>query len=219
MTLPRLLLLTDRHQLPAGRGLVDQVTLAVEAGLRAVILRERDLEDRERAELAFDLTQLLAAVDGRLIVAAPELGSPHGVHLRAADPWPRTRPPLVGRSCHDAAEVQRARTEAVDYLLVSPVARSESKPGYGPPLGRRTLQRLASSRDVAGRPAVYALGGVGPGTAATWIAAGADGVAVMGAVMRADDPRVVVRALLAESRVTDRAFPHGTDDTRLGAQP
>ncbi|MGH3384993.1 MAG: thiamine phosphate synthase [Nocardioidaceae bacterium] len=194
MTLPRLLLLTDRHQLPAGRRLVDQASLAVEAGARAVILRERDLEDRQRAELAFDLTRLLAEVDGRLIVAAPMLGSPHGVQLRAADPWPRTRPPLLGRSCHNAAEVERARAEAVDYVLVSPVARSASKPGYGPPLGRRAFQRLASAG--GGRPAVYALGGVGPGTAASWFAAGADGVAVMGAVMRADDPGVVVRALL-----------------------
>lgn len=201
--LPSLLMLTDRHQLPCGVRLVEHVARAVAAGVRAVILRERDLEDRERCDLAFDLAQVLSGVGGRLIVAAPELGLPHGVHLRARDPYPTVHAPVVGRSCHGAAELQRAQEERLDYVLLGPVAASRSKPGYGPALGIRGLATLtrhareALPRDPSVLPAIYALGGVHPGNAADWIAAGADGVAVMGALMRTEDPASVVVGLLA----------------------
>jgi thiamine-phosphate pyrophosphorylase len=196
--LPPLLLLTDRSQLPADRGLVDVVDAAVAAGARAVVVRERDLEDHERTELVSDLRKVLAPVAGTLVVAAPTVANPVGVHLRRADPLPRTRPVLLGRSCHDATALARAAAEGCDYVTLSPVASSASKPGYGPALGPDRFAELAKQAgDAHGRrPAVYALGGVTPDNAGDWLAAGADGVAVMGAVMRAGDPGAVVEELL-----------------------
>jgi thiamine-phosphate diphosphorylase len=200
-TLPPLLLLTDRSQLPTERGptaLVAAVEAAVAAGARAVVVRERDLEDHERAELVSDLRKVLAPVGGTLVVAAPPVGRPVGVHLRRSDPLPRARPVLLGRSCHDATELARAAAEGCDYVTLSPVASSASKPGYGPALGRDGFAELIQhAGDAHGRrPAVYALGGVGPDNAGDWLDAGADGVAVMGAVMRAHDPGVAVEELL-----------------------
>ncbi|HET7326779.1 MAG TPA: thiamine phosphate synthase [Nocardioidaceae bacterium] len=201
MTLPPLLMLTDRHQLPPGHALREQVARAVEAGVRAVILRERDLDDRARTELARDLARVLTGAGGQLILAAPRLGLPHGVHLRADDPPPRERPAVVGRSCHSEDEVRRARAEGVDFVLLGPVATTSSKPGYGPPLGMAGLRELTAahpSRDASMmQPRIYALGGVDASNAADWIAAGADGVAVMGALMRADDPGRVTSDLLS----------------------
>lgn len=196
--LPPLLVLTDRSQLPAERDLADVIEAAVGAGARAVVVRERDLEDHERAELVSDLRKVLAPVGGTLVVAAPTVGRPVGVHLRRGDPLPRTRPVLLGRSCHDATELARAAAEGCDYVTLSPVASSVSKPGYGPVLGRDGFAELAQrTGEVHGRrPAVYALGGVTPYNAGDWLAAGADGVAVMGSVMRADDPGAVVEELL-----------------------
>jgi thiamine-phosphate pyrophosphorylase len=199
--LPPLLLLTDRSQLPDGRdlaSLVAAVDSAVGAGARAVVVRERDLEDHERTELVCDLRKILAPVGGTLVVAAPPVGRPVGVHLRRRDPLPRTRPVLLGRSCHDATELARAAAEGCDYVTLSPVASSSSKPGHGPALGRNRFAELTQrAGDAHGRrPAVYALGGVTPDNAGDWLAAGADGVAVMGAVMRADDPGAVVEELL-----------------------
>ncbi|GAA0970329.1 Thiamine-phosphate synthase [Nocardioides aquaticus] len=55
------------------------------------------------------------------------------------------------------------------------------------------MARLAPA--AAGVP-VYALGGIDATNAADFRTAGADGVAVMGAVMRADDPAAVVEQLL-----------------------
>ncbi|MQA36393.1 thiamine phosphate synthase, partial [Modestobacter roseus] len=169
--LPRLLVLTDRGQ--CAGPLVGAVASAVEAGARAVVLREKDLPAPERDRLAAELAALLAPVGGLLVVAGPGPGD--AVHLAARDPFPEPRPALVGRSCHDAVEVAQAAAEGCDWVFVSPVNPTPSKPGYGPPLGLPGLARLA-----AGAPPVYALGGVRPDDVAGCLAAGAHGVAVMG---------------------------------------
>ncbi|MGY1855728.1 thiamine phosphate synthase [Modestobacter sp. SYSU DS0290] len=184
--LPRLLVLTDRHQ--CAGPLVGTVALAVAAGARAVVLREKDLPEPERDRLADELAAVLAPVGG-LLVRAGSTGR-DAVHLAAADPFPEPRPALVGRSCHDAAEVAQAADEGCDWVFVSPVNPTPSKPGYGPALGLTGLARLST-----GAPPVYALGGITPGDVAGCLAAGAHGVAVMGAVMRA--PAVVREHLAA----------------------
>lgn len=194
MNLPRLVILTDRSQLPPGRRLVEQVGYAVHAGVRAVVLRERDLPREERSRLADEIAALLGPVDGTLIAAAPPLNTAHGVHLRSTDPLPAERPPLLGRSCHTSAELARSRAERADYVVIGPVAPTASKPGYGPALGRTGLTRMLS--DHTG-PLAYALGGVTAENAPGWLDAGADGVAVMGALMRAPDPAQAAADLLA----------------------
>ncbi|MCZ2827317.1 thiamine phosphate synthase [Modestobacter sp. VKM Ac-2986] len=189
MRLPRLLVLTDRTQ--CAGGLVDTVAAAVDAGARAVVLRDKDLPSPERAALAEQLAGLLAPVDGVLVWAGAAGGAGRAaVHLSAADPLPRDRPALLGRSCHSAAELTRARAEGCDWAFLSPLAATASKPGYGPALGAAGLAAL-----VPLGPPVFALGGVTPEDVAGCRAAGAHGVAVMGAVMR--DPSVVTRYLAA----------------------
>ncbi|MGY1773851.1 thiamine phosphate synthase [Blastococcus sp. SYSU D00813] len=183
--LPRLLVLTDRTQ--AAAPLPEVVAAAVAAGARAVVLREKDLPLAERAALADDLAAVLAPVGGLLVWAgAPGSAGRTAVHLAAADPVPDPRPALVGRSCHDAGEVARAAAEGCDWVFVSPVYATSSKPGYGPALGPAGLARL-----TAGAPPVFALGGVAPEDAAGCLRAGAAGVAVMGPVMR-DPARVAL---------------------------
>jgi thiamine monophosphate synthase len=184
--LPRLLVVTDRTQ--AAGPLADVVADAVAAGARAVVLRDRDLPDDERAALAADIRALLDPVGGLLVTAGPA-GGP-AVHLAAADPFPEPRPALVGRSCHSAAELAQARAEGCDWAFLSPVFPTASKPGYGPALGVEGFARL---RPIG--PPAYALGGVGPGDVPALLAAGARGVAVMGPVMR--DPSVVGAYLAA----------------------
>ncbi len=183
---PRLLMLTDRTQ-TAGRPLLDVVAAAIEGGARAVVLREKDLAEPARAELAAALATVLRPVEGTLLMASgPAAGD--GVHLAAADPFPVPAPPVVGRSCHSAAELRDAAAEGCAYATLSPIFRSASKPGYGPPLGPEALR---------GAPLpVFALGGVTRSNAAACVAAGAHGVAVMGEVMRAPDPAATVSALL-----------------------
>jgi thiamine monophosphate synthase len=177
---PRLLVVTDRTQAAGPLGGV--VAAAVDAGARAVLLRDRDLPDDERAALAAELLSVLAPVGGLLVTAGA--GGHGAVHLAAAEPFPDPRPALVGRSCHSAAELVQARAEGCDWAFLSPVFPTASKPGYGPALGVEGFARL---RPLG--PPAYALGGVGPDDVPALLAAGAHGIAVMGPVMR--EPSVV----------------------------
>ncbi|BCJ60202.1 hypothetical protein Jiend_36240 [Micromonospora endophytica] len=105
------------------------------------------------------------------------------LHLPAAGPYPPPVADLVGRSCHDEAELRRLTTE--DYVTLSPVYPTRSKPGYGPPLLPDGLARLIRLSPV---PAV-ALGGIEtPAQVRACVDAGAAAVAVLGAIMRAPDP-------------------------------
>ncbi len=193
-----LLVLTDRRQ-ATRLGLVATVAAAVGGGARAVVLREKDLARPARQELAVALQAVLAPVDGRLLIAGTDVGlaratGAHGLHLAAADPWPGDLTDLVvGRSGHDHDEVRAAAAEGAEYATVSPVLASPSKPGYGPVLGMDGLGALAAVTDLP----LFALGGMTEESAAEALAAGAHGVAVMGAVMASPDPGATVAALLA----------------------
>lgn len=184
-SLPRLLLLTDRRRLPAGRSLDDTVRACATAGLTTVVLRELDLPATQRAELAGTLARHVT-----VIAARTPLPAAAGVHLAAHQPALASR---HGRSCHDAAELRTAAATGAAWVTLSPVAASASKPGHGPALGVDEFGRLLPA--AAGVP-VYALGGVHPANATAFRRAGAHGVAVMGAVMRAEDPAAVVGELL-----------------------
>lgn len=186
--IPSVVVLTDRRL--ARRPLVDVIRDAVDGGARWVVLRERDLPRARRAALAAELREVLAPVGGLLIVSGPDPLGGDAVHLTAAGPYPPPRLPIVGRSCHNEAELARISTES--YVTLSPVFPTPSKPGYGPPLAPQGLARLVRRSPVP----VLALGGIAtPRQAAACRAAGAVGVAVMGAVMRASEPAQLVQEL------------------------
>ncbi|RKR90107.1 thiamine-phosphate pyrophosphorylase [Micromonospora pisi] len=184
-----LVVVTDRRL--ARAPLPEVVRAAVAGGARWVLLREKDLPRDERLALAEELRLILAPAGGTLLVAGPDPLGGNAVHLASAGPYPPPELPLVGRSCHDAAELLRLTTE--DYVTLSPVFPSRSKPGYGPPLRPVGLARLARRTSVP----VLALGGVSDAEqVAACVVAGAAGVAVMGAVMGADDPTELVARLI-----------------------
>jgi thiamine-phosphate pyrophosphorylase len=186
MKVPRLVLLTDRSQLPPGRDLVETVHACAEAGLRQVVVREHDLDSATRRRLVADL---VAVGDLTVLASRVPVKAAHGLHLAAEQEW--TGGGWFGRSCHDPVQIRWAAVEGAAYVTLSPFSATSSKPGYGPP-----VQRSDYAVD-AGVP-VLALGGVDPGNAAAARVAGAHGVAVMGCVMRAADPGAVVRRLLRE---------------------
>ena len=186
---PPLLVLTDRSQ--CAGPLADVVAAAVDAGARAVVLREKDLPETKRARLAEHLRAILEPVGGLLILAGRRGDA---VHLAASDAFPARRPSLVGRSCHSTDEVVAAAAEGCDYATLSPVFATSSKPGYGPALG---LDGLAALTRAA--PPAYALGGVHPPDVASCLTAGASGIAVMGPVMRT--PQLVTAYLTALQQV------------------
>jgi thiamine-phosphate pyrophosphorylase len=195
---PPLLVISDRAQ--ARRPLTRVAEAAFRGGCRWFSLREKDLPAAERRALLAALVALGsrfgATVTAHEDIAAVAATGAHGVHLPAgADPAAaRARLPgaLIGASAHSAAEAAALLRAGADYVTLSPVFASASKPGYGPALG---LDGLAAGVAAAAGP-VIALGGVTAANAPLCLAAGARGIAVMGEVMRAADPRLAVERLL-----------------------
>jgi len=171
-----LVVVTDRRQ--ARRPLLEVVAASLEGGARTFLLREKDLPRSERMALAGEMRAMGADV---IAGGVDPLGG-DAVHLSALDPLVDVG--FVGRSCHRVDDVAALTVEA--YCTLSPIFTSASKPGYGPALGVSVLGT-----------GIVALGGIDSvaRARACWDA-GAGGVAVMGAVMRAEDPASVVKGLL-----------------------
>lgn len=208
MTPPPVFVITDESSAArARRGVRDTVAAALEGGAPAILLRDKSMPDERRRRLGIQLAALTRAAGAQLWVTGDaDLAASvaaDGLHLPATTARPAGWTGPWSRSCHDAAEVERARQEGAAHAFVAPVAATASKPGYGPALGPDGLRALVEVAD--GLP-VVALGGVRPDDVACWRAAGATAVAVMGSVMAAADPAAVVRSLLDASRtapVTD----------------
>ncbi len=196
---PPLFVITDRHQAAASLDVVAAAAFA--AGCRWLSVREKDLPAAERRLLLARIVALGRGfgatvgihgdIDAVRAVRADALHLPSGESLQEARRrvGPRV---LIGQSVHDEAGVELAAQEGADYVTISPIFSSPGKPGYGPALGLGTLARIAASTSLP----IVALGGITPETAALCRAAGAAGVAVMGSVMRAEDPEIATMALL-----------------------
>ncbi len=173
------------------------------AGVPALQVRNRGLDDRERfalaksARAAFPVPRLLS-INGRFDVALaagadgvhlPARGLPVAVVRRVA-----RRPLLVGRSTHSLAEIERARDEGADYVFYGPIFETPSK------VGRIPARGISSLADASrfGLP-VIALGGLDrPELALRALAAGAHGVAGIRAYADPRSAAEMVRALIEE---------------------
>lgn len=199
----RLIVVTD-PDCGAGREVVQVARLALAAGAPALQLRWKDGSAREMAELGRRLREdthrsgALLFVNDRLDVALA-IGA-DGAHVGNEDlPLPAARriaPPgfLLGRSVDRVEEVAAAVAEGADYLGAGPVFPTGSKLDAGPVMGVEGIAVVV--RSARGVP-VVGIGGIDVTGAAAVVRAGAAGVAVIGAVMRAPDPRAAVEGLLA----------------------
>jgi len=100
---------------------------------------------------------------------------------------------LVGISCHSLADLLEAVAGGVDFVVLGPIFETSSKRPYGPPLGSGILRE---ARALTSLPLV-AIGGITPARTPEVVAAGADGVAAISAVMAAPDPAAAAAGLLA----------------------
>jgi thiamine-phosphate pyrophosphorylase len=193
-----LLLITDRTQ--SKRPLIETVAAAIEGGCRWVMLREKDLPPDAFLVLAREIAALAERNGATLsingdIAAAKALKA--GLHLPADGSALAARAALrpaalIGKSAHNLEEIEKAQDTGADYVTLSPIFASASKPGYGPALGIEGLRRAAARLPIP----VVALAGIDADNAGPCLKAGASAVAIMGGVMRADDPAAEVRALL-----------------------
>jgi thiamine-phosphate pyrophosphorylase len=193
-----LLVITDRHQ---ARHSIEAIAEATgQAGGRWLLLRDKDLEPAERRSLAGRISVIARRHGMHLSVSRDvELAAEFGasVHLQSAAAVGAARQRLgpgaiIGVSAHVRADVEAAAAAGADYVTLSPIFVTSSKPGYGPALGVGALGAVAKAGI-----AVVALGGVTAVVARPCLDAGAAGVAVMGDIMRSGDPGRSVGNLLA----------------------
>lgn len=210
---PPLMIVTDRRR--ARRPLEAIAEAAFEAGARWISVREKDLPPAEQRDLVRKISGIAPddAIIGLHGIPVPEAeGIAKGIaawHLpRGGDIAEARRlvpdSCLLGKSCHSLAAVREAAAAGADYVTLSPVFATDSKPGYGPALGPEALEAAAAQLRPAGCR-LLALGGVTPSTIGACRTAGADGAAVMGAVMAARDPGAAIAALLGAWKRVDPA--------------
>lgn len=197
-----LYLVTDRSQ-TGGRDLLWVLERALEGGVRAVQLREKDLGGRDLFVLARRIKALCERnraslfVNDRIDVA---LGvDADGVQLGSASmPVEAAREllgerKLIGVSTHSLNEARAAEQAGADFILFGPVYFTPSKAVYGIAQGIAPLKEVVEKNSLP----VYAIGGVKAENIAEVKAAGVRGVALISAVLSAADPLAAAREILA----------------------
>lgn len=196
----RLIVVTDADC--GGRDLVDVVRAALRGGAPAIQLRMKDAAARDMVEMAQALLAetrpagALLFVNDRVDVAV--IAGADGAHV-GQDDLPvgaarRVSPPgfLLGVSAESVELALQAQAEGADYVGVGPVYATGSKADAGEPIGLGRIAEVAASIRIP----VVGIGGIAAGNARAVVESGAAGVAVISAVMRADDPESAVRELL-----------------------
>ncbi|WP_028321853.1 thiamine phosphate synthase [Desulfatiglans anilini] len=197
-----LYLVTDRS-LARGRPTRAIVEAAVRGGVTCVQLREKTCSTRTFIEEALGLRSLLhehgipLIINDRVDVALAVEAD--GVHLGQTDmPLPQARAilgdkALIGISAESLDDALRAEAEGADYIGVSPIFTTPTKTDTAPALG---LGGLAAIRAAVRLPLV-GIGGLNLENAAEVIRHGGSGLAVVSAIVSAEDPEAAARRLRA----------------------
>lgn len=188
------------------RGLAETVRPALEAGIRTVQLRDKEASTRKLLDDASTLLALCREYGATFLVndrvdVALAAGA-GGVHLgqddMPADAARRLlgRDAVIGVSVRTAQEARRAEEDGADYMAANLVYPTATKTDLPDPLGPEGIREL---RSACGLPLV-AIGGIDAGNAVEVIGAGADGLAVVSAIMAAGDPAAAAVRLLEAAR-------------------
>ena len=199
-----LYLITDRGSLPAGRSLLEQVEAALEGGLRAVQLREKNLSPTDLLPLAEQLRELTRRFGAKLLInSCLETAlavDADGIHLPSHNPpIEKSRAALgpdrlIGVSTHSGQEVEAAAKAGADFVTFGPVYPTASKLPYGKPLGPEKLAQVCRNAPLP----VFALGGITSKCLPELQNAGCNHFACIGAILKNPDPEVAVRCFLAD---------------------
>ncbi len=211
----RVYLVTDPC-LPRERGVYETARQALDAGVRTLQLRDKTATTAALIGMAARLRTLadeygaLFLINDRIDVALAV--SAHGVHLGQDDFPPRLArlilgaEAVIGVSVRTGEEVTKAESAGADYLAANLVFATDTKTDIDRPLGLEGLRML---RQVASLP-IVAIGGIGPENARCVIEAGADGVAVVSAIMAAPDVRAACRELIGTVSAATDGSPAST---------
>lgn len=196
-------LITDRThtRLP----LPQAVRLAIEGGVRAIQLREKDLPVRDLLDLARELRKITRGsgaslfINDRVDIAVAV--DADGVHLGQKSMPPKAarrvlgREKLIGVSTHTIVEAKEAEAGGADFITFGPVFFTPSKACFGAAVG---LECLKSTKKSVSIP-IFGLGGIKSGEINQVLQYGADGVSMISAIFGADDIRKAAEEIVAKT--------------------
>jgi thiamine-phosphate pyrophosphorylase len=204
----RLYLITDRKV--ATKPLPEAVRLALEGGVRAVQLREKDLPVRELLSLARELRSMTREFEAKLFindrVDVAVAVDADGVHLGT-----RSMPPegarkvvgkdmLIGVSTHNLEEAQVAEAGGADFITFGPIFETSSKVKYGIPVGLDAMKSLIPEVSVP----IFAIGGIHGGNIQQIIMSGAAGVAMISAIFSSPDIRTAASKFAQAEKIMEK---------------
>lgn len=182
----------------------DNIKGALDAGVRAVQLREKHLSGRDLLAVAERLRLLTHAYGALLFINdradAAALSGADGVHLGQGGVSPAAarkvmgEEALVGVSAHNMAEARKAEEDHANFITFGPVYHTPSKAQWGPPLGLGLLKEAAGLVNIP----LYAVGGINKNRVEEVVASGASGVAVISAILASSDVRKSAEELIRE---------------------
>jgi thiamine-phosphate pyrophosphorylase len=189
----RLYLITDRKLFTDEDLMFHAIEQALEGGVKAVQLREKDLGTRQLLKMAYSMRSLTDRYNARLFIndrvdLAMSAGA-DGVHLGGTSiPIAGARRAageemFIGASTHSVEEAKNAEEEGADFVTLGPVFDTPSKRQYGNPLGLDVIRRAAAELSVP----VFALGGIRADHIKDVLGTGAYGVALISAILASDN--------------------------------
>lgn len=196
--LPKLYPITDRRL--SGLSHAEQVARLCEGGARVVQLREKHLSPREFYAEVLEALRVARSFGAKLIIndradVALAVGA-DGVHVGQDDVPPEAVRALlgggkiVGCSTHSVEQASEAARLPIDYIAIGPVFDTSSKENPDPVVGLEGIRRV---RAAIGDVPLVAIGGITAETARSVLMAGADSVAVIGALVATSEPAEITR--------------------------
>lgn len=177
----------------------EMIKKAVKGGVTVVQLREKRLSTRKFIEEALEVKKILndipLIINDRVDIALAARAD--GVHLGNEDmPVDIAKRILgkdfiIGASAGSVEEAIEKERMGADYIAVSPVFSTPTKPDAGPPLG---LEGIREMRKIVKVPLI-GIGGINRENVIDVIRSGAEGVAVVSAIVSSEDPEKSAKEL------------------------
>jgi thiamine-phosphate pyrophosphorylase len=200
----RLYLITDRKLFGSSDTMLEALEKALQGGVKAVQLREKDLGIRELLALAYSMRALTGRYDAKLfindrvdIAVAVEADGVHlgrkSIPVYAACKASKGRL-MVGVSTHSLQEAQQAEADGADFITLGPVYETPSKMQYGKPIGIHLLNEAVRNCRIP----VFAIGGIKIWNIQDVLEQGAAGAALISAILTAEDIQKTTEEFMRE---------------------
>ncbi|MDT8375184.1 MAG: thiamine phosphate synthase [Mariprofundaceae bacterium] len=197
--IPKLTLITDSQRLSQER-FFEVVSEALAGGVDTVLVREKQMDSARLLAFASTLRELTGIHQAKLIIHTQadiaKAVSADGVHVSSLEMnqipgirnWLDREAMTVSASCHNETELGFAQRFGADFAFLAPVFPTQSHPGQ-PHLGIKQFREMAAGAFLP----VIALGGINRGNRKQLKGFP---VAVIGAILNADDPKAAAEGLI-----------------------